>query len=697
MIIWGKQITPEQRAIPWYKFAIMGALDGIAGVMQTFATNFINSGALLILLQQSAIPISMIITKYMLKVKYAVWNYVGALIVVIGLIIVLLPSMLNSDDSEPKLFFVWVAVMLVSCIPMTLSSVYKEKALGETEIDVVYLNGWVAVYQLIVTLIFAVPCGYANEPPIPPKDLPKNLYDGLLCYVGITVNNTLDAGNSTMTTNSTMMSTMSMMNMSTSAMSSTASTMMMNMSSVMPTMMMMMNDSSGNHTQVLGHCDGSGSLSSPLAVNVYMAFNILYNVFIILILKYGGSNVLWLAMTLMVPLGNAAFALPFVPGNKPMTPFDGVGLVVIMIGLIFYRFWAPLTKFLPHNSRVWLARFSLGPPLPRDDEDESTIDQTGSVKYPLLGSVMSVEAVDPIYVVRPERKLIRTQHQIRSAYFARLGIGAPDRVSFCFCLFFSRFCGSFSQNFSHSKRLPSMDILNKNCAVVVIHQCRAQLSPILFARAARCVDHNVVGARIAIVDTIELFVAFGVGFVAILVVGKRLRHRANVGQRQRANVSRERRNRVAATWQQPIANRLCICAKFTQQKAQRTLAQVALQVHRETALLVEALAQKQCHKRRLTALDDAHRSAKVASGNHLARAIVDLDVHVTALRLEQEPRELANRHTSLGRCIAECTADRPELGTARFGHVEAQRRLACQLVAGNQQHRLGSHLSTKLL
>lgn len=31
MIKWGKQITPEQRAIPWYKFAIMGGLDGIAG------------------------------------------------------------------------------------------------------------------------------------------------------------------------------------------------------------------------------------------------------------------------------------------------------------------------------------------------------------------------------------------------------------------------------------------------------------------------------------------------------------------------------------------------------------------------------------------------------------------------------------------------------------------------------------------
>jgi hypothetical protein len=40
---------------------------------------------------------------------------------------------------------------------MTLSSVYKEKALGETEIDVVYLNGWVAIYQFIIGIALGIP------------------------------------------------------------------------------------------------------------------------------------------------------------------------------------------------------------------------------------------------------------------------------------------------------------------------------------------------------------------------------------------------------------------------------------------------------------------------------------------------------------------------------------------------------------
>lgn len=72
-------------------------------------------------------------------------------------------------------------------------------------------------------------------------------------------------------------------------------------------------------------------------VNIYLLFNVCYNILIIMILKWGSSNILWLAMTVMVPLGNLAFALPFMPGATPVTAFDLVGLVVIMVGLMAYR------------------------------------------------------------------------------------------------------------------------------------------------------------------------------------------------------------------------------------------------------------------------------------------------------------------------------------------------------------------------
>lgn len=49
---------------------------------------------------------------------------------------------------------------------MCLSSVYKEKALGDNDMDVIYLNGWVAVYQFMASLLFAVPSAYAIGLPV---------------------------------------------------------------------------------------------------------------------------------------------------------------------------------------------------------------------------------------------------------------------------------------------------------------------------------------------------------------------------------------------------------------------------------------------------------------------------------------------------------------------------------------------------
>jgi len=289
MIIWGKQISKEQRAIPLYKFFVMGLLDGIAGVMQSFSVNYIPNGALIILITQSAIPISMFISRILLKAKYEKFHYFGASIVIAGLIVVLVPVFMskdqNSNGESTLKIAIWCVVLILSCVPMTLSSVYKEKALGEQDIDVVYLNGWVAVFQFLVSIPLAIPAAYASNLTI--SELPTNFWNGVKCYVGI---------------NS-------------------------------------ITEQYYDHGQlvVIHHCK-----EAPLFVNLYVAFNVLYNILIIMILKYGSANILWLAMTLMVPLGNAAFALRFVPGHKPMRVTDIVGLIVIMVGLIIYRFWGQI-------------------------------------------------------------------------------------------------------------------------------------------------------------------------------------------------------------------------------------------------------------------------------------------------------------------------------------------------------------------
>ncbi|TYZ59557.1 hypothetical protein PybrP1_009590 [[Pythium] brassicae (nom. inval.)] len=278
MIKYGSAITWEQRNIPKRKFAVMGALDSVSGIMQVFAATYLG-GSLLILLGQAAIPVSMLISRALLQTKYSVYQYVGAVVVSTGLLIVLGPSLSGSSGasgSDPHAVVLWSVVMIASCVPMCLSSVYKEKALGEAELDPVYLNGWIAVFQLLMALPLTVPAALAGDPPVRPADLPASLADGFKCYMG---QNTIVDG---------------------------------------------------------PHPDDCAK--ATLFVTTYLLFNVAYNLLIVLILKFGSANILWLAMTIMVPLGNVAFTLPFMPEHQPLHASDVAGLAFIMLGLFVYRF-----------------------------------------------------------------------------------------------------------------------------------------------------------------------------------------------------------------------------------------------------------------------------------------------------------------------------------------------------------------------
>lgn len=138
-MMYTNNITQEQRDIPKYKFAVMGLYDSIAGIMSQFAVNYIPNPSTIVLVQQSAIPISMAISKYALNAKYTKAQYVGAGVVLSGIFVVLLPSFFsapaedvdvstNPNASQSK-EVLWLSLLILSCIPMCLSSVYKEQVL----------------------------------------------------------------------------------------------------------------------------------------------------------------------------------------------------------------------------------------------------------------------------------------------------------------------------------------------------------------------------------------------------------------------------------------------------------------------------------------------------------------------------------------------------------------------------------------
>lgn len=289
-------IPKEQTELPKKPFAIMGGLDSLAGIMQVFAVTYL-PGPLVILLTQAAIPINMVLCKLILSASYNKYQYVGALIVAAGICTVLLPSMTGGGDVT------WAIVLILSCVPMTLSSVYKEIALGETELDPMYLNGWIAVFQLLASLVLCIPGSVVSEPPVSIEGLPENLWNGLRCYVGISSKTCLA-------------------------------------------------------DQDDGECYPDQCFpNAPIFVTVYLIFNQLYNLLILLLIKYGSSNLLWLALTLMVPLGNVTFTLPFVPEHQSLHATDIIGLILICLGLGCYRFAADLAAqyFGDNNKKILTA------------------------------------------------------------------------------------------------------------------------------------------------------------------------------------------------------------------------------------------------------------------------------------------------------------------------------------------------------
>ncbi len=80
-------ITKEMCNIPLYKFGVMGTLDSLAGAMSMFAVTYITDASIIVLVQQSAIPISMVISSVFLSAQYTFSQIVGAGIVILGILV----------------------------------------------------------------------------------------------------------------------------------------------------------------------------------------------------------------------------------------------------------------------------------------------------------------------------------------------------------------------------------------------------------------------------------------------------------------------------------------------------------------------------------------------------------------------------------------------------------------------------------
>jgi hypothetical protein len=377
-MIFTNNITKEQTEIPKYKFAVMGAYDSLAGIMSTFAVNYISNASTIVLVQQSAIPISMVISRYALNSVYSSAQYLGAAVVLFGIVVVLIPQFLDpapidpnspAAATSPSVQMFWIFILVISCVPMCLSSVYKEKALGETEIDIMYLNGWVAIFQFLIAIPLCWPSSAVQN--IPSDQIMPNIYDGMKCWMGI-------------------------------------------------------NSVTAEHNPLdlpLDDCS-----TAPLFVTTYLFFNVVYNFLIIVILKHGSANIMWMASTVIVPLSNVAFSMKFMPGSQPLRFWDLIGLVVIMLGLVIYRFNASLLAF-------W-AKYRGETESTADEEAEQRARaiaktvESRQIKYLGINQTEYLQSLVDTRVQKEQMRVyFRSPQQIRGQYLAKVGVPPSPLIS----------------------------------------------------------------------------------------------------------------------------------------------------------------------------------------------------------------------------------------------------------------------------
>jgi len=351
-----KLISKEMRVFPAWKFLIMGALDAVCGYFVVIGGIY-TSGPMQQLLNQAIIPITMVGAFFILKERYSWIQVGGALLIVGGVIVSLLPALTNKTGNSGNVFF-WNMFYLINILPFAASNVYKDIAFKSVDMDVWYLQFWDVFYQSVIgTLLF--PINMALPPPqqVVFNQIASNLKDGGMCLIGdnlITPENSDCAG---------------------------------------PT-----------PYQPCDECTNAW-----LLLIIYMAINVAYNVFILLVIKYGSATILSIAQTIRLPLTNICFSFEFIMGNQK-TALKGeivYGLLVILAGLVCYRVGAQL-KRKPEGA---------------DGETESRriiphIGPAGAGGDYLVESVISKPLIIP-----------KSSQHLRKQYLAKLGVGYNSSIN----------------------------------------------------------------------------------------------------------------------------------------------------------------------------------------------------------------------------------------------------------------------------
>lgn len=374
------------------------------------------------LLSNAIIPFTMILAYFWVKERFSKWQILGASTIMAGVSVAMIPTFTSGESSNNQAVFVFL--FFLNNLPSAVSSVYKEVAFNDVEMDVNFLQAWVALWQLIFgfVLIPLNTMSILGADRIEYSEMSSAFMNGLWCFLGynhislprcrLPAYMTAHDGTASYALLSTMYSAVSSpAHMHDAHATSPLTAMAVGGLSVDTTMWSdkdfafadmlssldrKARDSLMHSLPVCDDCQGAW-----LPVVIYLSFNMLYNYFMVVVIKHGGASLMYVIMTLRLPLVQLAFSLPAI--NNPPDVFGWAelgGLVGILLGLGLYK-WGE----------------------DGDEKKEDVVVSTALVKSQGnmgFNQAASVQARAHQRWMSMRQRVKKTVHQQRQAYYSKL-------------------------------------------------------------------------------------------------------------------------------------------------------------------------------------------------------------------------------------------------------------------------------------
>lgn len=286
-IVWykmyvSKTITKAHRAFPHKQLIIMASFDALSGIIGTWPLPYI-PGSMVNVLSNAVLPLTMIMSTLFLRTRYHLNHYVGAALIITGMVVCIIPSFSGSGDEKLINGGLWIPILMLSQIPDGASNVYKEFGLKGFVSDVWHVNAWISVYQVLWGLL-TIPTVFIPWPAPPGVDTGRILPSELFTYLG-------------------------------------------------------------NGWSCFAYGENIAPGSPDVCTGVleifllYLFFNLVFNQLMLVVFKNGSSVLAVVASAVRLPLVNVLLMSSFIagPAQDSITIYAWIALVILIGGLIVYR------------------------------------------------------------------------------------------------------------------------------------------------------------------------------------------------------------------------------------------------------------------------------------------------------------------------------------------------------------------------